>query len=119
MPVNSNLAYILFLSSPMPSLQMLISTGHWKVQTNAVKASRIWVKQRQYIFRHYQLDHVSPSHTPVMGVCMCHVSSCLHPSFAFNMGRRAVGLIVVLLLLLSGDIETNPGPVGEVLCLTF
>ena len=27
-------------------------------------------------------------------------------------------LVVVLLLLLSGDVETNPGPVGEVLCLT-
>ena len=24
-----------------------------------------------------------------------------------------MGLVVVLLLLLSGDIETNPGPVGE------
>ena len=27
-------------------------------------------------------------------------------------------MVVVLLLLLSGDVETNPGPVGEVLCLT-
>ena len=26
-------------------------------------------------------------------------------------------MVVVLLLLLSGDVETNPGPVGEVLCL--
>ena len=24
-----------------------------------------------------------------------------------------VGLVVVLLLLMSGDVETNPGPVGE------
>ena len=24
-----------------------------------------------------------------------------------------VGVVVVLLLLMSGDIETNPGPVGE------
>ena len=24
-----------------------------------------------------------------------------------------MGLVVVLLLLLSGDVETNPGPVGE------
>ena len=35
---------------------------------------------------------------------------------ASNMGRRAVGVVAVLLLLLSGDVETNPGPVGEVLC---
>ena len=27
-------------------------------------------------------------------------------------------MVVVLLLLLSGDVETNPGPVGEILCLT-
>ena len=26
-------------------------------------------------------------------------------------------VVVVLLLLLSGDVETNPGPVGEVLCV--
>ena len=27
-------------------------------------------------------------------------------------------MVVVLLLLLSGDVETNPGPVGEILCST-
>ena len=26
-------------------------------------------------------------------------------------------VVVVMLLLLSGDVETNPGPVGEVQCL--
>ena len=35
-----------------------------------------------------------------------------------GMTSGAVGVVVVLLLLLSGDVETNPGPVGEVLCLT-
>ena len=94
----------------MPSLQVLISTGHRKVQTNAMKASRNSVKQRQYIVRHYQLGYVFPGHTPVVGVC-------LRPSFASHMRRRTVGVVVVLLLLLSGDVETNPGPVGEVLCL--
>ena len=28
-----------------------------------------------------------------------------------------MGVVVVLLLLLSGDVETNPGPVGKVLCV--
>ena len=28
-------------------------------------------------------------------------------------GRRVVGVVVLLLLLMSGDIEMNPGPVGE------
>ena len=33
-----------------------------------------------------------------------------------SLGRKVVGVVLVLLLLLSGDIETNPGPVGEFLC---
>ena len=28
-----------------------------------------------------------------------------------------MGVVVVLLVLLSGDVETNPGPVGKVLCV--
>ena len=38
------------------------------------------------------------------------------PNLPFALGRRVVGVVLVLLLLLSGDIETNPGPVGEFLC---
>ena len=43
---------------------------------------------------------------------------CVPPnlSLASGLGRRVVGVVLVLLLLLSGDIETNPGPVGEFLC---
>ena len=37
---------------------------------------------------------------------VCHVSPT-------GLGRRVVGVVVFLLLLMSGDIETNPGPVGE------
>ena len=50
----------------------------------------------------------SLSHTNVR-----HVSSS--PGFTIPSGLRmmVVGTIVVLLLLMSGDIETNPGPVGE------
>ena len=39
-----------------------------------------------------------------------HVS--LNPALT-GLGRRVVGMVVLLLLLMSGDIETNPGPVGE------
>ena len=40
------------------------------------------------------------------------------PGFSVPSGlvRMVVGAVVVLLLLMSGDIETNPGPVGE--CIT-
>ena len=33
----------------------------------------------------------------------------------FGLGRIIVKMVVVLLLLMSGDVETNPGPVGEFL----
>ena len=74
-----------------------------------MKASRNSVKQQEYIVRHYQLGYVFPGHTPVVG-------EGVRPSFASHMRRRTVGVVVVLLLLLSGDVESNPGPVGEVLC---
>ena len=35
------------------------------------------------------------------------------PRLSAAVGRRAVGVVVVLLLLISGDIETNPGPLSE------
>ena len=36
-----------------------------------------------------------------------------------GLGRRVVGVVVLLLLLMSGGIETNPGPVGECTFLTY
>ena len=41
---------------------------------------------------------------------VCHVAISPAPT---GLGRRVVGVVVLLLLLMSGDIETNPGPVGE------
>ena len=38
--------------------------------------------------------------------------SSLNPATT-GLGRRVVGMVVLLLLLMSGDIQTNPGPVGE------
>ena len=53
----------------------------------------------------------SSSHTSVRRVSFS-------PGFSVPSGlvRMVVGAVVVLLLLMSGDIETNPGPVGE--CIT-
>ena len=144
-------------------------------------------KQRQYIYRHCQLCHVTASYAPMVGVCILmlpmlevatehvqlattshinHVhssrlkfshtpleipslnnvlpamvlqnrlawSNIKCPSYTSNtsshsrvyrfslspsstipsgLGRRVVSVTVLLLLLMSGDIETNPGPVGE------
>ena len=44
--------------------------------------------------------------------------SRIHPSTGLSvpsgLGRMVVG-VILLLLVLSGDVETNPGPVGEFL----
>ena len=44
---------------------------------------------------------------------VCYIPPSLHLNFLSGLGWRVVGVVLVLLLLLSGDIETNPGPVGE------
>ena len=41
---------------------------------------------------------------------VCHVAITRAPT---GLGRRVVRVVVLLLLLMSGDIETNPGPVGK------
>ena len=51
--------------------------------------------------------------------CSSYISSVRHvslsPALTVSNGvrRKVVGVVVLLLLLMSGDIETNPGPVGE------
>ena len=169
------------MAVPFFSLQMPSSIGQRKVQNNAMKPYR---KQRQYIYRHCQLCHVTTSYAVIVGVCILmlpmlelatghvqltttyHVNHVPPPSMTFShmplglpslnnvlpamvlqnqlawsnikcsssttphsrvchfplstgsiipsgLGRRVVSVVVLLLLLMSGDIETNPGPVGE------
>ena len=45
-----------------------------------------------------------------------HGPPILHLNLLSGLVRRMVGVVLVLLLLMSGDIETNPGPVGEFVC---
>ena len=51
--------------------------------------------------------------------CLSYISIVRHvplspaPTVPTSLGRRVVGVVVLLLLLMSGDIEMNPGPVGE------
>ena len=63
---------------------------------NEIVQSNIWCLSR------------SSSHARVR-----RVSSSPDFSIPSGLGRMVVGAVVVLLLLMSGDIETNPGPVGE------
>ena len=44
---------------------------------------------------------------------VCHVALSPAPTALTGLATRVVRVVVLLLLLMSGDIETNPGPVGE------
>ena len=44
-----------------------------------------------------------------------HIPPSLHLNLLTSLGRSVVAVVLALLLLLSGDIETNPGPLGECL----
>ena len=179
------------MAVPFLSLQMMSSTGHHKVQNNAMKA---YQKQRQYIYRPCQLCRVTTNYALIVGVCIlmlpilelateyvhlattCHINHVRPPCMNFShtplelpslnnvlptlnnvlptmvlqnqlawsnityssytssyskvhhvslslaptgLGRRVVGVVLLLLLLMSGDIETNPGPVGECTSQTY
>ena len=91
------------------------------------------------------MNHVPPPHTPLELPSLNNVlqamvlqnhqlawSNITYPSYTSSyssvycvslspaptgLGRRVVGVVVLLLLLMSGDIEMNPGPVGELTCM--
>ena len=65
------------------------------------------------------LNNVLPAMVLQNIKCLSYISSVRHvslspaPTAPTGLGRRVVGVVVLLLLLMSGDIEMNPGPVGE------
>ena len=105
------------------SFQILISSEHWKVQTNTMKA---YQKIGQYIYRHCQLSQVTPSHALLMDVCIRMqpvLELAIEPlqltAAYYSKFIRVIGVVVILLLLMSGDIESNPGPHGEFTFLMY
>ena len=57
-------------------------------------------------------------HESSCDACRCLIPLKIHPSTGLGvpsgLGRMVVG-VILLLLVLSGDVERNPGPVGEFL----
>ena len=83
----------------LPSLNNILPA--MALQNEIVK-SNIWCLSR------------SSSHTSVHRVSFS-------PGFSVpsGLGRMVVGAVVILLLLMSGDIEMNPGPVGECINMKY
>ena len=66
------------------------------------------VLQKQLAWSNIKCSSCTSPHSRV-----CHVALSSGSTIPSGLGRRVVGVVVLLLLLMSGDIETNPGPVGE------
>ena len=71
----------------------------------------VMVLRNRVVWSNIHLSH-SLSHSSI-----CHVFLKLGLSVSYSL--KVVGMVVVLLLLLSGDIETNPGPDSECSIQTF
>ena len=100
---------------------------------------KLCIHQRHTTFKHTPLVLPSLNNIlPAMALqneivksniwCLSHSSSgtsvrrvSFSPGFSvpLGLGRIVVGAVVVLLLLMSGDIEMNPGPVGECINMKY
>ena len=104
-----------------------------ELATEHVQLKTIYYKN--CVPRYVHPCHMTFSHTPFLSnvlpamalqnrvewsniKCLSSHSSVSHVFLEISpaptgLGRSVVGVVVLLLLLMSGDIETNPGPVGE------
>ena len=115
----------------LPMLEL--ANEHVQLKTMYYKNCVKYVHPRHVTFSHTHLLPVLNNVLPAMVLqnrvawsnikcpsshsCVRHVS--LSPTVPTGLGRRVVGVVVLLLLLMSGDVETNPGPVGKCSCLTY
>ena len=114
---------MLELAAERAQLTTMYYTNHWHVHPRHVIFSHThllpslnnvlpaMVLQNRVAWSNIKCLSYTSSHSSVH-----HVS---HSPASTGLGRRVVGVVVLLLLLMSGDIETNPGPVGECKSLTY
>ena len=108
---------MLELAAERAQLTTMYYTNHWHVHPRHVTFSHThllpslnnvlpaMVLQNRVAWSNIKCLSYTSSHSSVR-----HVS---HNPAPTSLGRRLVGAVVLLLLLMSGDIEMNPGPVGE------
>ena len=127
-PGNALLISVCFLLLPV----MRLTAEHVQIATVYQMTS---ITQLHVLRHHMILSHTLPLLSNVLPAMVLHncvvklnIGCPLHTSFhfrvshipfsqcpnhPFSLGKMVVGVVLALLLLLSGDIETNPGPVGE------
>ena len=113
---------MLELAAERAQLTTMYYTNHWHVHPRCVTFSHTHllpslnnvlpavVLQNRVTWSNIKCSSLTSPHSSVR-----HVSHSPGPT---GLGRRVVGVVVLLLLLMSGDIEMNPGPVGECTLLT-
>ena len=114
---------MLELAAERAQLTTMYYTNHWHVHPRHVTFSHthllpslnnvlpVMVLQNRVTWSNIKRSSLTSPHSSVR-----HVSHSPAPT---GLGMRVVGAVVLLLLLMSGDIEMNPGPVGECTCLTY
>ena len=110
---------MLELAAERVELTTMYYTSHWHVHQRHVTFSHThllpslnnvlpaMVLQNRVAWSNIKCLSYTSSHSSIR-----HVSNSPDSTIP-GLGRRVVGVVVLLLLLMSGDIETNPGPVGE------
>ena len=138
--VTAGHAFLLAVCITMlPMLVVTAERAHLAATDHMSFMDKLCISQRHTTFKHSPFMLPSLNNTlPAMALqneivksniwCLSHSSShtiVRHVTFSpgFNVpsgpGRVVVGVVVVLLLLMSGDIEVNPGPVGECINMRY
>jgi len=87
-----------------------------KVCRNTMNASQRVRPHHSY--RHNRAEQLNTSCMPYSSSNVHHVSPSLSLRVPSGLGRMVLR-VILLLLVLSGDIESNPGPVGEISGLLY
>ena len=123
----------------LPMLVVTAEHAHLAATDHMNFVDQQYIHPRQTTFEHVPLMLPSLNNIlPAMALqneivksniwCLSHSSSgtsvrrvSFSPGFSvpLGLGRIVVGAVVVLLLLMSGDIEMNPGPVGECINMKY
>ena len=129
-PGNALLISVCILMLPM--VQLSAEHVQWAITYHVIPINQWYAHQHHMNFSHTplvlpSLSNLLPAIVLQNSVVRLNISCLSYTSFRSNihhslhlnllsgLWRNVVAVVLALLLLLSGDIETNPGPLGEFL----